>query len=291
MVGDDDHRRVRPGGLDQAANGGIDGGVGPGERGVELGVWGAALLPVSIETIPEVVLQPVRCVEDDAEEVDGMPGEQPGRRLGPPPSLLGEPLDVGEGPGRVVGALGPEITRSLQVDHVAVQLRLQLRRIGEPLAGRRQHAADDEAVHWAQGVGRRHVHHADAPPGRAGDVPERRRAQVRRVGEATRAVAIAGESLEGEDAVRSRVDPGHERRPRRHRERRHGRTQPPPASTRHEGREVRKPAGACPRLVETPRRAVEPDDQNGGPRHGRSRLYPAGTSGARTQLDTHRLAV
>ena len=163
----------------------------------------------------------------------------------------------------VVGTAGRESPRHLDVDPIVAQLGCDLGRLGEAgLPGRRQHAADDEAVHAPERIGRRDVDHADLPVCSARDVPHRGAAEVARVGDASGLVAVVGEAAEGEDAVCARVLAGHERRPGGQGDGGHGRAEGAPAPTGHECLQVGQPSGVHPRLEESPRGAVEADDQD-----------------------------
>ena len=269
VVGQHDDVGVRAHGVDQPADRAIELLVHRQQRGTDVVVERAVGRAVGVDVLPEVVLHAIGRVEDDAHRVGRAARHHAQRGLAAQPRLSPHAVQVGERALVVVGIRPAQVLRRRQVDLVLAQLRRHLRWVGERLARRREHAADQVAVgDRTQRVGRRHVDDADALPGMRRDVPDAGGAQVGGVGEAGGVVAVERHAVEREDAVPAGILAGHERRPGRQGERRHRGRERSPRPAVHERGQRRQAAGPRPRREQVPASTVEPDDEYAGRQAG-----------------------
>src|SRR5262249_52332136 len=153
------------------------------------------------EAVPEIVLDTIGGIEDHAEDVGRVALHEPERRSGPAARQPAEAIEVVEGARDVPRGIAAEPARRLEIDLVARELVRELGRMGERLAWRRQHAADDEPLHRTERIRRRQVHDADPTPRAAEDVPHGRAADVARIRDPAGLVAVWRHAREREDAV------------------------------------------------------------------------------------------
>ena len=258
VVGDEGDGGIRTGGAHQVTDRLVERRVHGCDRSCHVAVGDRFAVDVS----PEAVLHAVRRIEDDGEQIGRPAPCQMEGRPGAAASELCERLEIREGLRAVHRVVEDDAARRLDVDPVPVELARHLGRSCERLVGGREKTADHESVDGPDRIRRRHVDDADPHTCTAGDLPERWSAEIAGAREAGRVVAVGTEPAEGEHAVPARISTRCERRPRRQRERRHRRSERPPASPRHQDREIRQPAVPRPGLEHAPRRTVEPDDQD-----------------------------
>ena len=231
----------------------------------------------SRELGPEIVLDAIGRVVDDAEEIPRAAHQHPRRRRALT-RLAEEPLEVREPALAVVGIVAFQATRRGEIDLVVTELLGELRWVGERLPRGCEHAADDESVHRPEGIRRRHADDADLLARPTRDVPKRRRPEVGRARQASRLVPPGREPPEGEDPVRARVPAGHEGGPGRQGERRDRRAECTPGAAIHQSGERGHATHPRPGLEKAPRGPVEPDDED--PAHdAESGPYPTGPGG------------
>jgi hypothetical protein len=265
VIGEEHHVRLGTCRLDQPANGLVELVVDGEERGPHLLVQLTLGGTVRVDVLPEVVLHPIRRVEDHAHAVGRARRHHAQRGLAAQPGLPAHAVQVGQRALVVVGIGAPQVLRGREIDLVLAELARHLGRVGELRARRRQHAAHQVAAgNRTQRVRRRHVDHADPLAGVGRDVPDAHGAQVAGVGEPCRVVAVVRHAMERVHAVAARILPRHERRPGRQRERRDGGGERAPAAALHQASERGQPAGARPRRQQPPGGAVEPDHEYAG---------------------------
>ena len=121
VVGHDDDVGVGPRRRDDVPDRGVHGRVALLDRAREIGITGG--LGVRRGDVgPEVVLDAVRCVEDDAQQVDRIGGQQRphgGRALA---CLLLEGGEIAERARPVVGRIDPQVARRGNLDAVVPEL-------------------------------------------------------------------------------------------------------------------------------------------------------------------------
>ena len=204
---------------------------------------------------PEMVRHRVRLAEDDHEGVPALaPEEHPGERRAPRDAVA----QTGEG-GRVPAGPGGDLLEvgEGQASDEPFDLRVERTRMDEGAVDRRGERAVEAAHHHARHgfwrIGGRHGHDRDAAAGGREPRPQRGRPAMAAVDEAD-GVGARYARAEVEDAVPSRIDARHHRRPGRERRGRHGGAETAPRPVPHQ-------PGGCPRAHQIEAGAVEPDDE------------------------------